>query len=421
MPFVPVYLNVANEFHQPPFCQQSFQPPPVHQSYMQQSPWQSLPVNQPPFQYSPFHRSPIDCPSFNQRSVLPGAVHPGPFDHSSFQKTLYGPYGPYGPTQSHQPSRIGRNPYPADIEIIIIPPASSNPTSKQQYSGIHGGQTDLRQPSTSGGHKKSSSNASADFEVEIDVYKYNPNEVSVKVVNNFVVVEGKQKEFRYEEGLASYGFTRRYELPPGVNAKDVVAEYTSDGFMTIRASREVRTTEESKVHDVPIKKMRFEWIDGTLGKIGGAEQISTGSKDSAEITGVVRIIDGDTVQSIPIQHMGYGIFEPIPVSSRPGLSGEVKTSEGGNARAANKTDDLVDCYPNAELLPFQLPDNAVENLSSGPGNQANGQSLGRPPKDVMPISNEQAQDTRAEPQVSDGNAKEKKVILGMNSQDGDIE
>lgn len=87
-----------------------------------------------------------------------------------------------------------------------------------------------------------------------DVRHFAPNEISVKIVDNTILVEGKHEERSDGEGYASRHFTRRYELPEGYSIKDVVSTLSSDGILTVKAPVKEATIDESKVHHVQIQQ-----------------------------------------------------------------------------------------------------------------------------------------------------------------------
>lgn len=51
------------------------------------------------------------------------------------------------------------------------------------------------------------------FEVILDVQQFTPNEITVKVTDKYVLVEGKHEEKQDEHGYVSRQFSRRYMLP----------------------------------------------------------------------------------------------------------------------------------------------------------------------------------------------------------------
>lgn len=73
------------------------------------------------------------------------------------------------------------------------------------------------------------------FQVNLDVQHFQPNEISVKTVDNSVIVEAKHEERQDEHGYIKREFTRRYDLPKGFKAQDIVSSLSSDGILTVKA------------------------------------------------------------------------------------------------------------------------------------------------------------------------------------------
>uniref|UniRef100_A0A8D8IRL1 Protein lethal(2)essential for life n=2 Tax=Culex pipiens TaxID=7175 RepID=A0A8D8IRL1_CULPI len=73
------------------------------------------------------------------------------------------------------------------------------------------------------------------FQVNLDVQQFGPHEISVKTVDDFIVVEGKHEERQDEHGFVSRQFVRRYQLPTDYDPKDVVSSLSSDGILTVMA------------------------------------------------------------------------------------------------------------------------------------------------------------------------------------------
>ena len=74
----------------------------------------------------------------------------------------------------------------------------------------------------------------------LDVHQFAPEELHVKVEENFLVVEGIHEEKPDEHGYISRRFTRRYTLPEGVRPESVLSNLSSDGILTVHASLPVR-------------------------------------------------------------------------------------------------------------------------------------------------------------------------------------
>merc|ERR1711973_709434 len=76
------------------------------------------------------------------------------------------------------------------------------------------------------------------MEVSLDTSQYRPDELSVSVSNGAITVEGKHEE-KSESGhkMVSRQFIRKYSLPAGARAKDVVSNLSSDGVLVISANK----------------------------------------------------------------------------------------------------------------------------------------------------------------------------------------
>lgn len=73
------------------------------------------------------------------------------------------------------------------------------------------------------------------FQVSIDVSQFRPHEIEVKTNDDYIIVEGKHG--RRSETTNSYverKFLRKYLLPRGFNANDVVSDLSVNGYLTIK-------------------------------------------------------------------------------------------------------------------------------------------------------------------------------------------
>lgn len=79
------------------------------------------------------------------------------------------------------------------------------------------------------------SNKNYGFEVSVDVHQFKPNEISVKVVENIVIVQAKHEERRDDQGLISREFSRRFTLPSGYDVNKIESVLSSEGYLTVKA------------------------------------------------------------------------------------------------------------------------------------------------------------------------------------------
>jgi crystallin alpha B len=76
-------------------------------------------------------------------------------------------------------------------------------------------------------------------QVILDVQQFAPSEITVKTLNNTVIVEGKHEEKQDEHGFVSRHFMRRYVLPGDIEVDSIVSSLSSDGVLTVTAPKKV--------------------------------------------------------------------------------------------------------------------------------------------------------------------------------------
>ncbi|UYV83921.1 hypothetical protein LAZ67_X000611 [Cordylochernes scorpioides] len=75
------------------------------------------------------------------------------------------------------------------------------------------------------------------FQVRLDVSHFLPEEISVKTVDDAIVVHGKHEERPDQHGFISREFTRRYALPPDVEPNTVTSSLCADGVLLVEAPK----------------------------------------------------------------------------------------------------------------------------------------------------------------------------------------
>ncbi|XP_046833802.1 protein lethal(2)essential for life-like [Vespa crabro] len=91
------------------------------------------------------------------------------------------------------------------------------------------------------------------FHVALDVQQFKPEEVNVKIVNNYIVVEGKHEEQQDDHGVISRHFVRKYLVPDQCDPEKATSSLSSDGILTITAPRKPEAIEEKKERVVKIE------------------------------------------------------------------------------------------------------------------------------------------------------------------------
>lgn len=72
------------------------------------------------------------------------------------------------------------------------------------------------------------------FQLTFDTKDFKPNELTVKTINNFVIVEGKHEERKDDHNFTKKHFTRTYLLPNGYNPEEVISDISSDGILSVK-------------------------------------------------------------------------------------------------------------------------------------------------------------------------------------------
>ncbi|XP_060906795.1 heat shock protein beta-6 [Labrus mixtus] len=74
------------------------------------------------------------------------------------------------------------------------------------------------------------------FTVQVDVKDFNPRDLMVKVIGDFVEVQGKHEEKKKNgPGLTTRQFNRRYRIPKGVDTMALESAVSPDGILIIAA------------------------------------------------------------------------------------------------------------------------------------------------------------------------------------------
>ncbi|XP_078535776.1 heat shock protein beta-1 [Lissotriton helveticus] len=122
----------------------------------------------------------------------------------------------------------------AAVSPIAAPPAAiptySRALSRQLSSGI----SEIRQTSDR-------------WKISLDVNHFAPEELMVKTKDGIVEITGKHEEKQDEHGFISRCFTRKYTLPPGVDATGVVSSLSPDGTLTVEAPLPKPAVESAEV------------------------------------------------------------------------------------------------------------------------------------------------------------------------------
>ncbi|XP_077432968.1 heat shock protein beta-6 [Vanacampus margaritifer] len=74
------------------------------------------------------------------------------------------------------------------------------------------------------------------FTIQVDVRHFNPKDLLVKVIGDFVEVQGRHEEKKKDSsGMTTRQFNRRYRIPKGVDTMALESAVSPDGVLIISA------------------------------------------------------------------------------------------------------------------------------------------------------------------------------------------
>ncbi|VVC25047.1 Alpha crystallin/Heat shock protein,HSP20-like chaperone,Alpha crystallin/Hsp20 domain [Cinara cedri] len=133
----------------------------------------------------------------------------------------------------------------------VLVPAEYNPHFGRDPFGIRGYQRPMRLVAAPKSGLSRIRNDKDGFKVNLDVQQFKPDEVTVKVVDDYVVVDGKHEERSDEHGFISRQFTRRYKIPDTVDPKLITSSLSSDGVLSVGAPKKVINEKKEEI-SIPI-------------------------------------------------------------------------------------------------------------------------------------------------------------------------
>lgn len=88
------------------------------------------------------------------------------------------------------------------------------------------------------------------FQACVDVHHFQPSEISVKSVDNYVIIEGKHEERDDGHGSVQRHFVRKYQLPKEYDMNSLHTSLSSDGILMIKAPPPPALTGGEKHHQI---------------------------------------------------------------------------------------------------------------------------------------------------------------------------
>ncbi|XP_075237097.1 protein lethal(2)essential for life-like [Lycorma delicatula] len=112
-------------------------------------------------------------------------------------------------------------------------------------------------------------NSENDFRVSLDVQQFKPEEITVKLQDDFLVVDAKHEERQDKHGFISRHFTRRYKLPENVDTDQIKSNLSSDGVLTLTAPKKVESKPGER--SIPIERTNQPALKQRQGQSEGGQ------------------------------------------------------------------------------------------------------------------------------------------------------
>lgn len=109
------------------------------------------------------------------------------------------------------------------------------------------------------------------FRVTLDVSQFQPDEVTVKVVDNNVIIDAEHEDKEDEHGWVSRKFTRKYMIPSQCDIEQVESHLSSDGILTITAPRKESQRSEKNEKIIKIQYTGMPAINESENANGSAD------------------------------------------------------------------------------------------------------------------------------------------------------
>ncbi|XP_078088203.1 alpha-crystallin A chain [Mustelus asterias] len=89
------------------------------------------------------------------------------------------------------------------------------------------------------------------FIIYLNIKHFSPEELNVKIVDDFVEIHGKHAERQEEQGRVSREFRRIYHLPSNLDLASMTCSLSNDGLLTLCCPK-IRTGDDLNQQDRPI-------------------------------------------------------------------------------------------------------------------------------------------------------------------------
>ncbi|XP_028852590.1 heat shock protein beta-1 [Denticeps clupeoides] len=174
------------------------------------------------------------------------------------------------------------------------------------------------------------------WKISLDVNHFSPTELSIRTVQGFLEVSGKHEERRDEHGFISRSFTRKYQLPDGLDPQIISCTLSGDGVLSVEAALPKVSAQPDVIIPIQVEKELVSAAAGEAGGLRTGEGAEMGIQDLKPAEGEAPHTLPEHVQGIPDELALHQDFKP-QVSLQETVPGT--PGEGRDFSQVGKEDD----------------------------------------------------------------------------------
>lgn len=116
--------------------------------------------------------------------------------------------------------------------------------------------------------------------MKLQVTDYKPEEISVKISNNLVTIEGKQ-EMREENNFSSKSFSKMFSIPAGVKPENITCSFYQDGSLMVTAPIDQQHLQQQQQQQI-VESQQGSQVTQSTKKVSQTFSSSTSTSSSSQ-------------------------------------------------------------------------------------------------------------------------------------------
>ncbi|KAM6964856.1 uncharacterized protein FYW47_007184 [Aplochiton taeniatus] len=203
------------------------------------------------------------------------------------------------------------------------------------------------------------------WRVFLDVSHFAPSEIILRTSGGFLEVEGKHEEKPDEHGFITRCFTRKYQLPTGIDVTKITSTLSGDGILFVEAQLPESFLSADTIIPIQVER-ETETEKGSKDKMEERTETHIDSSDLQPTSP-----EAPAAPEVPIKHTTTGAAVHGEVSPLEGHEDGGRSSSSPSeldANLAREGEELTLSEPTGEIHPSApVHDDAIEDLPEPSG------------------------------------------------------